>query len=47
VCSSDLALETGEDSFADDLNVPVPKTLAIWIIARPIGVVLSMPCWSQ
>ena len=24
-----------------------PKTDAIWIIARPIGVVLSIACWSE
>jgi hypothetical protein len=24
-----------------------PETDAIWIMARPIGVVLSMACWSE
>ena len=24
-----------------------PKTDAIWIIARPIGAVLSIACWSE
>ena len=41
------AVETGKNPAANDLLSCSPNTDAIWIMARPIGVVLSMACWSE